>query len=86
MKAWPMEKAQRRGLARLMLRWPHKRATLKALFDRDARLAELCEAYEVACEAAAYWGKSSSAAAAERAQEYRSLMMATEQDILNRIS
>lgn len=81
-----MEKAQRRGLARLMLRWPQKRAALKTLFDRDARIAELCEAYEVACEAASYWDKSAAPAALERSQEYRSLMIATEQDILNRLS
>ncbi|MGO4405597.1 hypothetical protein AB4Z10_15205 [Bosea sp. RAF48] len=86
MKARPMEKAQRRGLARLMLRWPQNRTALKTRFDSDARFAELCEAYEVACDAASYWDKSSSPAALERAQEYRSLMTATEQDILNRIS
>lgn len=81
-----MEKAQRRGLARLMLRWPDRRAQLKAGFDRDARLAELCEAYEVACEAASYWAKSPAPVAFERLEEYRSLASATEQDILNRIS
>jgi hypothetical protein len=81
-----MEKAQRRGLARLMLRWPDRRAQLKAGFDADSRLAELCEAYEVACEAASYWARSPAAVAFERAEEYRSLASATEQDILNRIS
>lgn len=81
-----MEKVQRRGLARLMLRWPEKRAQLKAGFDSDARLAELCEAYEVACEAASYWAKSPAPVSSERVEEYRLLANATEQDILNRIS
>lgn len=81
-----MEKAQRRGLARLMLRWPDKRVQLRAGFDGDARFAELCEAYEAAWEAASYWSKSVAAVAPERVEEYRSLAFATEQDILRRIS
>lgn len=81
-----MEQAQKRGLARLMLRWPERRAELRQKFTQDPRLPELCEAYEAACEAAAYWTKSSAAVGAERAEEYRALITATEQDILHRIS
>lgn len=81
-----MEQAQRRGLARLMLRWPDRRAALRETCSRDPRLMELCEAYEVACEAAAYWSKSPSAVGRERTEEYNALASATEQDILERIS
>jgi hypothetical protein len=81
-----MEQAQRRGLARLMLRWPDRRAALREKCARDPPLVELCEAYEAACEAAAYWAKSSAAIGRERAEEYNTLASATEQDILERIS
>lgn len=81
-----MEQAQRRGLARLMLRWPDRRAVLREKCGQDLRLVELCEAYEAACEAAAYWAKSPAAVARERVEEYNTLASATEQDILERIS
>jgi hypothetical protein len=81
-----MEQAQRRGLARLMLRWPDRRAALRERYGRDPRLGELCEAYEAACEAAAYWSKSPLAVGRERTAEYNALASATEQDILERIS
>lgn len=81
-----MEQAQRRGLARMMLRWPDRRAVLREKYGRDPRLVELCEAYEAACEAAAYWSKSPSAVGLERTEEYNALASATEQDILERIS
>lgn len=81
-----MDQAQKRGLARLMLRWPERRAQLRQRFAQDPRLVELCEAYETACEAAAYWTKSSAPVGPERAEEYQALMRATEQDILIRIS
>ncbi|MDU0339998.1 hypothetical protein [Bosea rubneri] len=81
-----MEQAQRRGLARLMLRWPNRRTELREKFARDQRLVELCEAYEAACEAAAYWAKSAAAVGKQRAEEYNALASATEQDILERIS
>lgn len=81
-----MEQAQKRGLARLMLRWPDRRTVLREKYGHDLRLAELCEAYEAACEAAAYWAKSPSAVGLERTAEYNALASATEQDILERIS
>ncbi|WP_248310003.1 hypothetical protein [Bosea sp. WAO] len=81
-----MEQAQRRGLARLMLRWPNRRTELREKFARDPRLVELCEAYEAACEAAAYWAKSPATVSKQRLEEYNALASATEQDILERIS
>lgn len=81
-----MEHAQRRGLARLMLRWPSRRAELREKCARDPRLVELCEAYEAACEAASYWAKSPAPLGRQRTEEYNALASATEQDILERIS
>ena len=52
-----MEHAQARGLARLMLRWPERRAELRRKAAHDAHLLALCEAYEAACGAAEYWAK-----------------------------
>jgi len=76
-----MNQAQRRGLARLMLRWPQRRTELRARCGKDTRFLELSEAYETACEAADYWAKSSSPEARARAEEYRALSSEIERDI-----
>ncbi|KRE06726.1 hypothetical protein ASE63_23760 [Bosea sp. Root381] len=81
-----MDATRKRGLARLMLRWPDRRAALKERFLCDPSVSELCEAYETACEAVAYWAKSHDAVANERSDEYRSLAAETEKDILRLIS
>lgn len=81
-----MRNARKRGLARLMLRWPDRRAQLRLISCDDPGLADLFEAYELAWEAAGYWAKIDSGVAAERTREYRALAIATEEDILDRIS
>ncbi|GAU83199.1 hypothetical protein BIWAKO_03123 [Bosea sp. BIWAKO-01] len=81
-----MEQAQKRGLTRLLLRWPERRAELRERFARDSGFAELCEAYEAACEAEAYWTKSTLPVGPARAREYEALVSATEQDILIRLA
>ena len=81
-----MEHAQARGLARLMLRWPERRAELRRKAADDAHLLALCEAYEAACGAAEYWAKERPPLGPDRAAEYRDLASDTEEDILNRIS
>ncbi|CAN7146348.1 hypothetical protein LJR009_000021 [Bosea sp. LjRoot9] len=81
-----MDQAQKRGLARLMLRWPERRAALQQRFRHDQRLVELCEAYETACEAISYWSKCPAPVGPARMQEYQALASATEQDILIRLA
>lgn len=81
-----MEATRKRGLARLMLRWPDRRTTLKARFLNDTSVSELCEAYETACEAVTYWAKSPAANASQKCEEYRALASETEQDLLRLIS
>jgi hypothetical protein len=81
-----MDKARRRGAARFALRWPKNRAELQRRINSDVHLGELCEAYEAACVATEYWLRSREAAAAARAEEYRALAFATEQDILETLS
>ena len=80
-----MADVRTRGLARLMLRWPGKRADLARKFREDARFGELCEAYEAACTAVDYWSRSDAAVAPARMAEYRALVSATEEDIFARI-
>jgi len=80
-----VEHVQRRGLARLLLRWPDYRADLRRGVEQDPYLRELVEAYEIACEAVEYWTRSEGTMAVERAAEYRALLIATEQDILAKI-
>jgi len=81
-----MNQAQKRGLARLMLRWPERRTELRQKLACDPGLAELCEAYEAACEAASYWTKVAEPVGPARTHEYQALASATEQDILQRLS
>jgi hypothetical protein len=81
-----MENARKRGHARLMLRWPGRRAQLRLISCDDPGLGDLFEAYELAWEAASYWAKIDTVMASERACEYRDLAIATEEDILHRIS
>jgi hypothetical protein len=81
-----MDATRKRGLARLMLRWPDRRSILKERFLGDPSVSELCEAYETACEAYAYWTKIPSELASERSEEYRALAAETEQDILRLIT
>ncbi|KRE20601.1 hypothetical protein ASE66_07010 [Bosea sp. Root483D1] len=81
-----MEQAQKRGLSRLLLRWPDRRAALRLSVARDPQVAELCEAYEAACVATEYWLRSSAAIAPLRVAEYNDLASAMEQDIIGRLS
>ena len=81
-----MENARKRGLTRLMLRWPERRPLLRTLSSNDPRLGDLFEAYELACEAATYWARADSPIGSERAREYRALAAATEEDILLKLS
>jgi len=80
-----VEHVQKRGLARLMLRWPEYRSNLRRCVKEDPYLLDLVGAYESACEAVDYWTRSSSAIADERVEEYRQLLTATEHDILTKI-
>ena len=81
-----MDGAERRGFARLMLRWPERRAELRRMVPGDVHLCELCGAYEAACEAATFWAKAEGPVGATRAQEYRHLANSVEQDIIERLS
>ncbi|WP_018259645.1 hypothetical protein [Methylobacterium sp. WSM2598] len=80
-----MERSERRGLARLLLRYPDLREALRGKAAEDATFRELCDAYEAACEAAAYWAKSTQPIGPERACEYRQLANAVEEDILRNL-
>jgi hypothetical protein len=78
--------ACRRGAARFSLRWPHARLELERRLKYDERVVELCEAYETACAAAEHWLRSNADIAPARVEEYRSLAVAMEQDILSTLS
>ncbi len=81
-----MERSERRGLARLLLRYPDRREALRGKASEDANIRELCDAYEAACEAAAYWARSTELIGPERASEYRQLADAIEEDILRNLA
>ncbi|MBD8907978.1 hypothetical protein MZTS_14920 [Methylorubrum zatmanii] len=81
-----MERSERRGLARLLLRYPEHREALRDKAAEGANFRELCDAYEAACEAASYWSKSGEPVGPERACEYRQLAEAIEEDILRNLA
>ncbi|KQO85760.1 conserved protein of unknown function [Methylorubrum extorquens] len=76
--------SERRGLARLMLRHPQRRAAFRRLAADDPYFLELCEAYEAACAAVEFWAKSNDPAAPDRTCEYRVLAAEVEKDILRK--
>ncbi|MGW9329217.1 hypothetical protein [Bosea sp. NPDC055594] len=71
-------RGQRAGFARLMLRWPGGRATLLEKGTSDETLLDLCESYDLACNAAVHWSKSDKPRAADIACEYRGLIFELE--------
>ena len=77
-----MGSASKRGFNRLMLRLPHRRRELRQ-HAGSPHLRELCEAYELAFEAAAFWSKSTAIVASVRTAEYRDLVSDLEQDVLH---
>lgn len=81
-----MTREQRAGLARLMLRWPEGRAALRAKEASNETLLDLCESYDLACNAAIHWSKSDTPGAAEIADEYRGLIAELEFEARQRAS
>lgn len=77
---------QRAGLARLMLRWPEGRAALRQNSAFDQMLLDLCESYDLACDAATYWSKTNSPGSAAIADEYRWIVSELEFEIRARAS
>lgn len=77
---------QRAGLARLMLRWPEDRAALREKGASDEILLDLCESYDLACNAAAHWSKLDTPGAAGIADEYRSIVFELEFEVRERTS
>jgi hypothetical protein len=76
-----MERAAERGIARLALRQPQVREALLRR-EQPQSVIELCEAYDLACEALAYWGRSKASRSTSVAEDYRDLVGEIEQDIL----
>ena len=81
-----MTREQRAELARLMLRWPGDRETLRLAGASDNLLLDLCESYDLACDASAYWSKSTATGAVEIADEYRCLVAELEVEARERAS
>jgi hypothetical protein len=81
-----MQADGRRGLARLMLRNPNRRKDLERGFRCNPHVAEMCEAYDLACTTLEHWQKNPEVVAADRTDEYRSVIAETEQEIIAMVS
>lgn len=73
---------QKRGLARLLIRWPDRRDQLVRA-ARSQTMMDICESYELAWSAALHWAKAPGSKAAEIATEYRLLIIEIEQEVLH---
>lgn len=76
------QKAQQ-GLWRLMLKLPALRGRLQILAASSSVLEDLCEAYEVASSAYEALSKRNAAGDAARAEEYKSLCLDIEGDVIH---
>ena len=79
-------RSARRGLSRLMLRWPAFRGVLASCAEADDEFASLCEIYAEAQDALEAWRKSGHVSAPARATEYMEMVSEIENDILDKLS
>lgn len=75
-----MDRAERAGLSRLMLRWPSRRAELLRCAEAN-QLRDLFSSYELACTAREYWSKLSTDASMEITDDYDKLITDLEEDL-----
>jgi hypothetical protein len=69
---------EEQGRARLMLRMPQHRQALAGV--SSDHFLDLCESYELACNALVHWSKSTCAEKAERMEELRAIVAEMELD------
>lgn len=79
-----MKPEQRSGLARLMLRWPDRRAELERA--AEGPILDLYESYEEASLACAKWARQTDSAAIAITEDYRRLLGDLEDEIANHLS
>jgi hypothetical protein len=73
--------AERRGLFRLMSKWPEMRPQLADCGSSDPDFISLCELYDEACAALENWRRSPAAVAPARIAEYEQLVSDLEIDV-----
>ncbi|WP_342236315.1 hypothetical protein [Inquilinus sp. OTU3971] len=81
-----LSRSARRGLSRLMLRWPARRAVLANRAETNDEFASLCEIYAEAHDALETWLRSDHSLADARAAEYRELVAEIEGEILDKLA
>ena len=81
-----LSRSARRGLSRLMLRWPARRAVLANRAETDEEFASLCEIYAEAHDALETWRRSEHPLSDARVSEYRELVAEIEGEILDKIA
>jgi hypothetical protein len=70
------------GLFLVMNRFPDRRNALRQLYRSSESFESLCLNYQKCSDALAYWGKSESAQASDRHQEYSELLQELELEII----
>jgi hypothetical protein len=70
------------GLYSLFERFPDRKQTIKALFEKSESFQTLCDDYRQCAEALQYWNRASDKDAPARTREYKALLRELEEEIL----
>jgi hypothetical protein len=74
------------GLFSLFERFPDRKETIKALFEKNESFQTLCDDYRQCAEALRYWNRSSDEDAPARMREYKALLRELEEEILQNVN
>lgn len=74
------------GLFGLFKRFPDRKQTIKALFEKSESFQTLCDDYRQCDEALRHWSRSSDEDASARMREYKALLWELEEEILQNVN
>jgi hypothetical protein len=74
------------GLYSLFERFPDRKQTIKALFEKSESFQTLCDDYRQCDEALRHWSRSSDEDAPARTREYEALLLELEEEILQNVN
>jgi hypothetical protein len=73
------------SLFSLFKRFPDRKQTIKALFEKSESFQTICDDYRQCAEALRHWNRSSDEDAPARTREYEALLRELEEEILQNV-